>query len=632
MKNSFFRPVLCPGLFILIFLWLTPALLAAEKIDSTRVQEIAAWLPAQPAGFAWPITNRAAWQKLAADPAFNEAIPAAVKLLAQPLPDQTDSLFLEYSQNGNRTHWQSVASARRGRIARFTLAEALEDQGRFLPALENTIAALCAEKTWVYPAHDGSLKNFHGEEIVPELGATGLAAELAEADFVLGDKLSPASRQLIHDNIQHRVLDPFRAMLEGRQPAAFWVRTPMNWNAVCVGNSVFAALAVLPSRDDRAFFAAAGEHCIRYYLSGFTPDGYCAEGVGYWNYGFGHFILLTEALRQATGGKIDLLTGNAIEPALFCKNSEILPGIYPSIADCSPGTKPSSQFTAYVCERLGLDAGKNRLVGNNRDLAQTLMLSSLAGNLPRVVVAEPVSSDPLRSFFPGGGVLISRTAKGVEPPFAVALKGGNNNEPHNHNDVGSFSVVLGANMIVCDPGGEVYTKRTFSSHRYDSKVLSSFGHDVPVIAGKLQRTGAAAQGVILETNFTATSDTFKLDIRSAYAVPALEKLERTFVFERTPHPALEVRDDVAFSQSESFETALITWGEIKTLNATTIEITDGDSVVRVAIDAQGRSFKLKQETIDEDVDTKRKPVRLGIALDEKISSATVSLRITPVVK
>ena len=633
MKRTFLRPVVWPGLPVLIFLWLAPALLAAENIDRARVQEIAAWLPAQPTGFAWPITNRVAWQKLAADPAFNDAVPAAVKLLAQPLPEQPDSLFLEFSQNGNRTHWQSVAFARRGRIARFTLAEALENQGRFLPALEQTIAALCAEKTWVYPAHDGSLKNFHGEEIVPELGATGLAAELAEADFVLGDKLSPATRHLIHDNIQRRVLEPFRAMLEGRQKEAFWVRTPMNWNAVCVGNSVFAALAVLPAREDRAFFAAAGEHCIQYYLSGFTPDGYCAEGVGYWNYGFGHFILLTEALRQATGGKIDLLDDDkAVAAALFCRHSEILPGIYPSIADCAPGTKPGSQLTAYVCERLGLDAGKNRLVGNNRDLAQTLMLSSLAGNLPPPRLAEKSNDSPLRSFFPGGGVLISRTASSVEPPFAVALKGGNNNEPHNHNDVGSFSVVLGANMIVCDPGGEVYTKRTFSPHRYDSKVLSSFGHDVPVIAGQLQRTGAAAHGVILEANFTAAADTFKLDIRSAYAVPALAKLERTFVFERAPHPALEVRDDVNFSRPESFETALITWGQIKTLNATTLEITDGDSTVRVEIDAQGRSFKLKQETIDEDVDTKRKPVRLGIALDKKISTATVSLRITPVVK
>ena len=95
------------------------ALRAAGNIAAARIREIAAMLPAQPAGFAWPITNRAAWQKLAPTPRFSDVISARPKLLAKPLPEQPDSLFLEYSQTGNRTHWQKVAGARRGRIAHF---------------------------------------------------------------------------------------------------------------------------------------------------------------------------------------------------------------------------------------------------------------------------------------------------------------------------------------------------------------------------------------------------------------------------------------------------------------------------------------------------------------------------------
>jgi hypothetical protein len=607
------------------------AMCAAETIDATRIRDIAAWLPAGPAGFAWPITNRPAWQRLATNDAFADVIAQAEQALAQPLPEQPDTLFLEFSQNGNRTHWQKVAGERRGRIGKFTLAEGFENRGRFIAALEQTIAALGAEKTWVMPAHDASLKNLHAEEIVPDLGATGLAAELAEADFVLGESLSPATRQLIRDQVRRRVLEPFRAMIEGRQPEAFWVRAPMNWNSVCVGNTVFAALTLLDSQADRAFFAAAGEHCIRYYLSGFTPDGYCAEGMGYWNYGYGHFILLTEILRQSTGGRIDLLNDDkAIAPALFCRRSEILPGIYPTISDCPPGSKPSAQLTAYVCGRLGLDPGQNRLVAAGNDLTLTLMLSSLAGNLPPARKLEKFNDSPLRSFFEGGGVLLSRNAPKAKSVFAVELKGGNNNEPHNHNDVGSFSVIVGKNMVVCDPGGEVYTKRTFSAHRYDSKVLSSFGHAVPVIAGQLQKTGAAARGIILATNFTERTDTFKLDLRSAYGVADLQQLERTFVFERGETPSLEVRDEVKFSTPETFETTLVTWGKIKAIGPNTLEITDRDSAVRVTIDTQGREFKWRQEEIDEDVQSKRKPVRIGIELNSKISSGVITLKIAPV--
>ena len=629
--SIFFRgltPLLAAGILFLI----DSGARAEETIDPGRIREIAALLPVQPAGFAWPITNRAAWRRLADAKVFPRARANAETALERGLPPQPDSLFLEYSQTGNRTHWQKVAFERRGRIATFTLAEALENRGRYLPALEETIAALCAEKTWLLPAHDSGLRNFHGEEITPDLGATMLAAELAEADYVLGDRLSPATRQLIRDNVRRRVLAPFRAMIEGRQKETFWVRAPMNWNAVCVGNTLFAALTLVDAPEERAFYAAAGEHCIHFYLSGFTPDGYCAEGIGYWNYGFGHFILLTEILRQATGGKIDLLANDrAIAAALYCKRSEILPGIYPTISDVSPGSRPNPQFTAYVCRRLGLPAAAGKPAAAE-ELRFATLFASLPEELPVARRLAAKADSPLRSFFPGGGVLLDRTAPGTAPAFAVALKGGNNDEPHNHNDVGSFSVVLGTNMVISDPGGEVYTARTFSAHRYDSKVLSSFGHAVPTVAGQLQKAGASARAVILATNFTDAADTYALDIRSAYPVPELQTLKRTFVFQRGENPALEVRDEVSCSLPETFATALITWGTIRAAGPDALEITDGDSTVRVTINTKGRAYKWSQEIINEDVDTKRKPVRVDIGLEDKIATCVVTLRIEPVVR
>lgn len=237
-------------------------------------------------------------------------------------------------------------------------------------------------------------------------------------------------------------------------------------------------------------------------------------------------------------------------------------------------------------------------------------------------------SDSLRSFFPGGGVMIARNAPG-QPAFGVALKGGNNDEPHNHNDVGSFSVVAGGQMVICDPGGEVYTKRTFGPHRYDSKVLNSFGHATPIIAGQLERTGAEARGVIRETNFTSASDTFGLDMRSAYGAPELQELERTFVFQRGPRPALEVRDTVKFSSPQTFETTLITWGQTKAVEPAVLEIADGRSRVRVTIDTGGRAFQWRQEQIEEDVEARRKPFHVGIRLTEPVSEAVVRLRIEP---
>jgi hypothetical protein len=254
-----------------------------------------------------------------------------------------------------------------------------------------------------------------------------------------------------------------------------------------------------------------------------------------------------------------------------------------------------------------------------------MMFSFPAEPLP-VIHREQVSiRSPLRTWFTNGGVLICRAP---EKRFAAALKGGHNAEHHNHNDVGSFSVVLGRTMIICDPGSEVYTARTFGSHRYESKVLNSFGHAVPVVAGELQRTGADAKAIVLRTEFGQQRDTLVLDIRSAYPEPGLQKLERTFVFDRTK-PSLAVTDTVSFTEPKPFETALITWGEWKKVSEDAFSITDGTEAIRVRIETGNIPFTIKSETLNEDVHTPRKPVRIGITLKQPVKEAIVHLNISP---
>ena len=112
-------------------------------------------------------------------------------------------------------------------------------------------------------------------------------------------------------------------------------------------------------------------------------------------------------------------------------------------------------------------------------------------------------------------------------------------------------------------------------------------------------------------------------------MPELKKLERTFVFRRAGPASLTVRDEVAFSEPKTFETALITWSDWKKISDHELVLSNGADAVRVKIETGDRAFKLTEETLDEDVRTSRKPVRLGIALDAPVSQATVLLTITP---
>jgi hypothetical protein len=627
MKLHFKRFALC-----LLFMLLTPAVHAAETLDAARIAEIAAMLQPQAAGFGEPITNRAAWDDvLARHPELTNVIAVAVEDAKRPLPAQPDSLYLEYSRDGNRTHFQKVAGMRRGRIAVFTMAECVENKGRFIAPLEQTITAICAERTWVLPAHDGKLENFRGKTIEIELDSSYLAAELATANYLLGDRLSPATRNLIRENLERRIFGPYHAAVEGERPEFWWMRGENNWNAVCLCGVTGAALATFDSPTERAWYIAAAEKYIGSYLhGGFTPDGYCVEGLGYWNYGFGHFALLAENIRRATGGKIDLLARpQAAQPALFGVRSEIFDGVHTSIADCDPGSMPSASLMDYLSRRFGLNQPRWRATKVNDTLYSEMEMLSLPADLPTIPVDASFADLPWRTWFPDGGVLICRPGPSAEVPFAVAIKGGNNGVNHGHADVGSFSVVMNGQMVICDPGGEVYTARTFGPHRFASEVLNSFGHAVPLVAGKLQRTGKDARAEVLATSFTKDEDSINFDLRSAYPVRDLKELHRSFDYQRGPSSSLVVRDDVKFSTPENFESALITWGHVRQIGENELEISDRGSAVDVNIDTQGHPFHLRQETIHEDTENGRLPVHLGIVLDDKISAATVTLRISP---
>jgi Heparinase II/III-like protein. len=607
-----------------------PAAPGTKTLDPARIKAVAAALPAQPTGPGKPVSDRAFWEAKAKQTAFAGMVGRAEALLKQPLPEQPDDLFLEYSRNGNRTRWQNVANTRRSRLTPLTLAECVENKGRFLPALEELINVLCAERTWVLPAHDAKLENFHGKTVDIDLGSSALAWNLAVADYLVGEKLRPETRQKLRAELERRIFAPYRDMLDGKRPRNWWMDTTNNWNAVCLGGVTGAALAQIPSREERARFAVAAEEYSRNFLAGFTPDGYCSEGLGYWNYGFGYFVLLAETLRQATGGVMDLMASpQAFMPAQFGTRIQIVNGISPAFADCAVSARPSAALLQYADRRFTPGGGASAFPVPNGTLYDALLYDTVASQgLPKLPAPRDAGENsPLRSWFGDAGILVARPAPGSSARLGVALKGGHNAEHHNHNDLGSFVVVLGERPVLLDPGGETYTARTFSSRRYESKLLNSFGHPVPVVAGTLQRTGAEAKAKVLRSEFTDAADTLALDLTSAYPVKELAHLRRTFLYSRQGAGALTVTDDVRLTAPKSFGTALLTLGTWKRQDDGSLLIYDGEEALRVEIDTGGRAFTIDAEPIEEDAAVK--PTRLGINLTEPVAEATVTLKITP---
>ncbi len=609
--------------------------------DPARVKNWATLLPEKPRGVGPTIDDRGAWKTVADAPSFRQIIPQAAQLLSEPIPPLTDDLYLDYSRTGNRTRCEQVQYRRRERITILALAECLENQGRFLPALEEAIRATCSDKSWTLAAHDWQLDNFKGKGQIIDLNSANLSWNLATAMYLLGEKLRPEVRNLVRNELERRTFTPFANLVSGKLPTLttatrmWWLTGKNNWNAVCLAGVTGSALAAVESRDRRAMFAAAAEKYIQFFLDGFTPDGYCSEGVGYWNYGFGNYVMLSETLYQATGGKEDFLRLPSVPTiAQFGRRTEILPGIFPSFADCNSGTLPSIQIMAFLSRRYGWGLGEIEAQGlatavGHRDLFATGLYnfpnSATAATPEKNKPAQP----PLRDWFADAQVLIARPTANNAHALGVAIKGGHNNEQHNHNDVGSFLVALGKSTPLVDPGREVYTARTFGPHRYDSKLLNSFGHPVPRVAGRLQETGRKFAAKVLKTDFTDAADTLVLDLSAAYEVKALKKLERTFRFSRAGNGQLTVTDAVEFDSPQTYDTALITFGPWKQLAPDRLQVGADPDAVTVQIAVEGSPFKLLPEEIHENMPRNLHPIRLGIELTQPVSHATISLTIVP---
>lgn len=610
-----------------------PAAQSAEPLDANRIAEIAEWLPKQPQGVGPTIEDRTAWKRVGEAEEFSGVVAAAEELQKKPIPELTDDLFLDFSRTGNRTRCQSVLIQRRIRIPVFVMAECVENKGRFLPDIEKAIREICSEKTWVLPAHDGGLANFKGQTQEVDLAVAAISWNLATTHYWLGDKLSDEICKLIRDELERRTIASMESYVNTGKPRMWWATGTNNWNAVCLAGITGTALAIEPSVERRAFFVAAAEKYIEYFKKGFTADGYCSEGMGYWNYGFGNFVLLAETLLQATGGKLDLFTDPLIkEIALFGPRMEIVPGVYPSFADCRIGSKPGTQLMAFLSRRFSLgmsdiEASGIGLSGGESSYLYIFALHGFDNSATAVAPAGDGVDRQLRNWFSQAGILICRP-NDPKSGLGVALKGGHNSEHHNHNDVGSYVVALAGKTPLLDPGGEVYTRRTFSKDRYVSGVLNSFGHPVPRIGETLQKTGRSAAAKVLKTEFTDQADTLVLDLQAAYPVKGLKKLERTFIFSRAGRGSLAVTDKVELEQATAFEAALITFSKWRK-EGNRLRVDSGDSTVDVEIDTHGTEYTLDDTEIHENLSGGRVPIRLAVKLDRPVTSAQVTLTITP---
>ncbi len=140
------------------------------------------------------------------------------KLFQESIPPLTDELFLSYSETGSRKPSENRIHLRGRYFTNRVYAECIENKGRFLPAIEKAILDICEQKTWLYPAHDPRLKNFHGECSETGICAATLSWNLSNWCLLVERKISPATKKVLAENFEKRTFANVELMVKTGKP------------------------------------------------------------------------------------------------------------------------------------------------------------------------------------------------------------------------------------------------------------------------------------------------------------------------------------------------------------------------------------------------------------------------------
>ena len=464
----------------------------------------------------------------------NAAVREANACYKIEIPELPDELYAEFAVNGNRVHYETACFLRRRVLNRLVLGEVCENNGDFLPEIENIIALTLSEKTWVLPAHSGG-KLPSGTEENMDLFSTETAAALAITSELL--PLSSNTQLALWRAIDQRIFQPFlihnywwRDLGSNRRPS------PSNWTPWCIHGvleCVRAARAVKPSGIDQEILNQIWDSCLvslNNYFEDYPDDGGCDEGAQYWEHSVGHFFecgitnLLAETGRIPNSEKLSAMYS-------FLERVHLTENYYMNFADCAARINPNASMLFLMGKEIGdtsLQAFGAFLYHCNSQNAPDITLRDnmdLRAVLNALAASQEIETFPAKLSHKNREYFASLDAgifRGVH--FCVAVKGGHNGENHNHNDCGNIILYADDKPLFIDVGVGAYTKDTFSDRRYTIWTMQSSFHNLPEVNGCMQRDGA--QYSAKKTKFFDSG--FSCDIAKAYPEEAgLLSLRRT---------------------------------------------------------------------------------------------------------
>lgn len=550
-------------------------------------------------------TDREGWNSLLNDEDRQTLIRAGERMLDYRWQVIRATYYLEYERSGERNIMQNPYEANRKAINMLMMAELAEGKGRFVDQLINGVFFSCEMTSWVLSAHlprqstKRSMPDWR-EQII-DLGSGNYGSMLAWVYYFFHDtfdKADPVISLRLRHELQERILDPYMENDREWWMAFHWKPGEIinNWNPWCNSNVLQCYLLLEEDRDKLTDAVWRTMQSVDKFINFVKSDGACEEGTSYWGHAAGKMYDYLQILSDGTNGKVSLFNNPMIRRmGEYISRSYVGNGWVVNFADASAkgggdapliyrygravGSEEMMQFAAYLLK------GKRPTIPLGNDVFRTLQCVLLNKELEQT---RPAHNVPACTWYPETEFCYLTNNSG----WFLATKGGFNNESHNHNDAGTFSLYINNTPILIDAGVGTYTRQTFSSERYSIWTMQSNYHNLPIINGVPQRFGQEYKA----TNVVCKEKQryFSADISTAYPEEAaVNSWIRSYKLE---NKRLVITDKFSLKETKAAnQVNFLVWGDIDISKAGKVIIKVGKEHATLEYPS---NFKATLETIE----------------------------------
>lgn len=475
--------------------------------------------------------------------------------------------YLEFERSGNREIMERPFDDNNQAIVRLMLAELAEGRGRFIDQLINGVFHTCEMTSWALSAHLVTQPTHRAlpTPIYPliDLTAGDLGSLLSWVYYFMHeefDKIDPEISRRLYRELDERIMKPYL-----NNDSFWWLAANYkgqmvnNWNPWCNSNCLMTFMLLENDVDRLSKAVSRSMQSVDKFLNYVHSDGACEEGPSYWGHASGKCLDYLVLLNRITGGKISIFDNPQIKAmGEYIARSYVGNGWVVNFADASAkgGGDPyliyryGKAVKSDILKQFASMQNKGSKISfRGRDLFRILEAFLVEDELCAYQEAYTGVSYP---WYPETEFCYVRNKKAF-----FAAKGGYNDESHNHNDAGSFSLWVNNMPVIIDAGVGTYTRQTFSSERYTIWTMQSNYHNLPMINGVPQKYGRQYKA----TEVKATKNSFSANIATAYPDEAgVKKWIRSYTMKSD---ALMISDRFELNEIKKENVInFLSWGDI----------------------------------------------------------------------